>query len=123
MSASVSTRMRRGAPDGTNQATRSANWGPSIDTNEEAWALAGQWGAARYMTPFEALMWRVEADPRLRSTMTVVYLLDSAPDWDRLVAAHEWAHLAGYADESEANFVGWLTCARASDAARYSGWT
>ena len=30
-------------------------------------------------------------DPRLRSTMTVVYLLDSAPDWDRLVAAHEWA--------------------------------
>src|SRR5262245_18692539 len=26
------------------------------------------------------------------------------------VAAHEWAHLAGYADESEANFVGWLTC-------------
>ena len=23
--------------------------------------------------------------------MTVVYLLDSAPDWDRLVAAHDWA--------------------------------
>jgi uncharacterized protein DUF3810 len=38
------------------------------------------------------------------------------------VAAHEWAHLAGYADESEANFVGWLTCLRASDAAQYSGW-
>ena len=38
------------------------------------------------------------------------------------VAAHEWAHLAGYADESEANFVGWLTCLRASEAARYSGW-
>ena len=36
-------------------------------------------------------MWRVEADPRLRSTMTVVYLLDCAPDWDRLVAAHDWA--------------------------------
>jgi len=38
------------------------------------------------------------------------------------VAAHEWAHLAGYADESEANFVGWLTCVRASPAAQYSGW-
>jgi hypothetical protein len=38
------------------------------------------------------------------------------------VAAHEWAHLAGYADESEANFVGWLTCIRASPAAQYSGW-
>jgi hypothetical protein len=38
------------------------------------------------------------------------------------VAAHEWAHLAGYADESEANFVGWLTCVRADAASRYSGW-
>jgi hypothetical protein len=38
------------------------------------------------------------------------------------VAAHEWGHLAGYADESEANFVGWLTCIRASRAAQYSGW-
>ena len=38
------------------------------------------------------------------------------------VAAHEWAHLAGYADESEASFVGWLTTLHANDAARYSGW-
>ncbi len=38
------------------------------------------------------------------------------------VAAHEWAHLAGYADESEANFVGWLTCIRADAASQYSGW-
>ncbi len=38
------------------------------------------------------------------------------------VAAHEWAHLAGYAEESEANFVGWLTCVRAGAGARYSGW-
>src|SRR4029453_16055890 len=38
-----------------------------------------------------ALMWRVEADPRLRSTMTAVYLLDRPPDWDRFLAAHEWA--------------------------------
>lgn len=38
------------------------------------------------------------------------------------VAAHEWAHLAGYADESEANFVGWLTCVHADAASQYSGW-
>ncbi len=38
------------------------------------------------------------------------------------VAAHEWAHLAGYADEAEANFVGWLTCLRADAPSRYSGW-
>ena len=38
------------------------------------------------------------------------------------VVAHEWAHLAGYADESEANFVAWLTCAHGDARARYSGW-
>ena len=38
------------------------------------------------------------------------------------VAAHEWAHLAGYADESEASFVGFLTCMRAATPAAYSGW-
>jgi hypothetical protein len=36
--------------------------------------------------------------------------------------AHEWSHLAGYADESEASFVGWLVCMRGSPAAQYSGW-
>jgi hypothetical protein len=38
------------------------------------------------------------------------------------VAAHEWAHLAGFADESEASFVGFLTCIRAAPPAAYSGW-
>ena len=38
------------------------------------------------------------------------------------VVAHEWSHLAGFADESEANFVGWLTCLRGSNADQYSGW-
>ena len=38
------------------------------------------------------------------------------------VQLHEWAHLAGYAHESEANFVAWLACTRGNAAARYSGW-
>jgi hypothetical protein len=38
------------------------------------------------------------------------------------VAAHEWAHLAGYADESEASFVGWLACMRGTVSTQYSGW-
>ena len=38
------------------------------------------------------------------------------------VAAHEWAHLAGYADEAEASFVGWLTCLRGDVGAQYSAW-
>src|SRR5688500_18992904 len=36
--------------------------------------------------------------------------------------AHEWSHLAGYAEESEANFVGWLVCMRGPAAVQYSGW-
>ena len=44
-------------------------------------------------------------------------------DFERpFIAAHEWAHLAGYADESEASFVGWLTCMHADVPARYSAW-
>ena len=39
-----------------------------------------------------------------------------------LVVAHEWSHLAGFADEGEANFAGWLTCMRAGAPAQYSGW-
>ena len=47
---------------------------------------------------------------------------DLLPLEQPFVAAHEWAHLAGYADESEANFVGWLTCLQGDVRARYSGW-
>jgi hypothetical protein len=43
--------------------------------------------------------------------------------WERpFVIAHEWSHLAGYAHEAEANFVGWLTCLRGDAVAQYSGW-
>ena len=38
------------------------------------------------------------------------------------VIAHEWGHLAGWARESEASYVGWLTCREGDAAARYSGW-
>src|ERR671916_514248 len=43
------------------------------------------------MSDMEALMWRSEASPRLRSGGVTLDVLDSTPDWDRLVAAHEWA--------------------------------
>lgn len=60
------------------------------ETDQEAWEAAAAWGTAAEMTPLEALMWRAESDPRLRSPVTVVDVLDRAPDWGRLVAAHEW---------------------------------
>jgi hypothetical protein len=44
-------------------------------------------------------------------------------DFERpVVIAHEWAHLAGYANEAEANFVAWMTCVRGNASAQYSGW-
>jgi uncharacterized protein DUF3810 len=47
---------------------------------------------------------------------------DVLPIEQPFTLAHEWAHLAGYAGESDANFVAWLTCIRSDSAAQYSGW-
>jgi hypothetical protein len=58
-------------------------------------------------------------DPYFLETLVVSNLL---PFERPFVIAHEWSHLAGFADEGEANFVGWLTCVRGSRAERYSGW-
>jgi HAD superfamily hydrolase (TIGR01490 family) len=55
-------------------------------------ALPLDWGASAQMNPLETAMWRAEAaDPRLRVNVSLLELLDPAPDWDRLLAAHEWA--------------------------------
>ncbi|HYB37813.1 MAG TPA: hypothetical protein VEF72_20090, partial [Mycobacterium sp.] len=60
------------------------------EANLAAWSKASQWGRSPRMTEFEALMWRSERHPQLSSTILSVMLLDTTPDWDRLVAAHEW---------------------------------
>ncbi len=38
----------------------------------------------RHMSDADALMWNIEKDPILRSTIVAVGILDRAPDWDRL---------------------------------------
>jgi len=38
-----------------------------------------------HMSDSDALMWNIEKDPLLRSTIVTVLLLDRPPDWDRLV--------------------------------------
>lgn len=38
------------------------------------------------------------------------------------VVAHEWSHLAGIADEGEANFIAWRSCVGGSSPNAYSGW-
>jgi diacylglycerol O-acyltransferase len=46
------------------------------------------WGGGPHLSAFEGVMWRAERDPRTRSKAVLVEVLDSEPEWDRLVAAH-----------------------------------
>jgi hypothetical protein len=47
---------------------------------------------------------------------------DLTPPERPAVLAHEWAHLAGYAPEDDASFVGLLAALRADPGSQYSGW-
>jgi hypothetical protein len=58
-------------------------------------------------------------DPFFLETLIAPDLLDVERPF---VIAHEWGHLAGYADESEANYVAWLACQRGDARAQYSAW-
>jgi uncharacterized protein DUF3810 len=58
-------------------------------------------------------------DPYFLETLVSTTLL---PFERPFVVAHEWSHLAGVADEGDANFLAWLACVHASPAAQYSGW-
>jgi WS/DGAT/MGAT family acyltransferase len=49
------------------------------------------WGSDQEMNAFETVMWRAEADRSLRSPIVALEQLDTVPDWDRFLAAHEWA--------------------------------
>jgi Protein of unknown function (DUF3810) len=54
--------------------------------------------------------------------LEVIVNPDVLPVEQPFVIAHEWGHLAGWARESEASYVGWLTCRAGDAAAQYSGW-
>ena len=47
---------------------------------------------------------------------------DLTPPERPAVLAHEWAHLAGYAPEDDASFVGLLAAVAADPGSRYSAW-
>jgi len=75
------------------------------------WTLFGpyfRWAAVAGMT-----------DPFL---LEVMLTPDALPFEQPPLLAHEWGHLAGYAVESDASFVGWLTCVAGDDQLRYSAW-
>lgn len=48
------------------------------------------WGLSSTLTSLETVMWRADVTRTTRSTALAVEILDTAPDWGRLVAAHEW---------------------------------
>jgi len=112
-----------------------AAWGPSDAVDPE---LARAFEATqRALAP--GIMTAVPARPKFSvldlyfrragvAGMTNPYLLETLVASDLLpferpfVVAHEWSHLAGIADEGEANLAGWLACARAGAPHRYSAW-
>jgi HAD-superfamily subfamily IB hydrolase, TIGR01490 len=50
------------------------------------------WRADPQMSALETAVWRAEAaDERWRANVTLLEVLDRAPEWERFVAAHEWA--------------------------------
>jgi Protein of unknown function (DUF3810) len=58
-------------------------------------------------------------DPFFLETLVATDLL---PFERPFVVAHEWSHLAGFNDEGEANFLGWLAAIGGNEQARYSAW-
>ena len=55
-------------------------------------------------------------------TLEVLRNPDLLPFEQPFVAAHEWGHLAGFGDEAEASFIGWVTCMHGDTPMQYSGW-
>jgi hypothetical protein len=115
---------------------------PSLPTSWPAWnelrpGLAPSFGRARQRIGPE---WPVEPGVPKRSLLNLYFRLtavegmvdpiflevlvnrDVLPFERPFIVAHEWGHLAGRADESEASFLGWVTCMDGPQWARYSAW-
>ncbi|HIF93011.1 MAG TPA: DUF1298 domain-containing protein [Myxococcales bacterium] len=60
------------------------------DRQEKPKDMPLNWARSREMNGIEALMWRAESDPKMRSTICSLALLDRMPDWDRFVDACDW---------------------------------
>lgn len=59
--------------------------GPGADADQPL-----DWANAPAMSAVDAVMWRGDADRRLRATISMLEIWDTMPDWERLIAAHEW---------------------------------
>ena len=62
-----------------------------VDERDPIFDAGARWGAAATMSDMEALMWRCETSPRLRSGGVLLELLDRLPEWESFLATHKWA--------------------------------
>ena len=101
---------------------------PAKRTLEQAFVAAQQrLGASRFATPgvpkrsvLELYFRRAAIDGMTDPFFLEVILNPDVLPFERpFVLAHEWGHLAGYADESEASLLAWLTCLEGDERAQY----
>ena len=75
------------------------------------------------VTLLSAYFQRAGIDGMMNPFLLEVLVNDRVMSYERpFLVAHEWAHLAGYANESEANFVGFLVCLAGDVQSQYSAW-
>jgi hypothetical protein len=78
---------------------------------------------ARPKTTLLSPLFRLTGVEGMTDPLLETLIADSVLPMQRpFVIAHEWGHLAGFADEAEASFAGWLACVHGSAADQYSGW-
>lgn len=75
------------------------------------------------ITLLSAYFQRAGIDGMMNPFLLEVLVNDRVMPYERpFLVAHEWAHLAGYANESEASFVGFLICLAGDVQSQYSAW-
>src|ERR1700736_179098 len=60
-------------------------------SGHEALEELRHWGHEPELNPLDALMWRTERPPANSWTGVVLMIFDMAPEWAKVVEAHEWA--------------------------------
>lgn len=85
----------------------------------ERTAVAGRPKTTLLLPYFE----RAGIDGMLNPFLLEVLVNDTVMPYERpFLVAHEWAHLAGYANEAEASYVGFLVCLAGDVQSQYSAW-
>lgn len=74
-------------------------------------------------TLFSAYFQRAGIDGMMNPFSLEILVNHAVLPYERpFLVAHEWAHLAGYANEAEASFVGFLVCLAGDVQSQYSAW-